>query len=442
MSEIIQDIYDNTPKYTQPIVNLEKPNSKIVIHTGIFRLEYEENSHQVNGLIEFKWYPHVGVYFQGEVSRDMLFLLGGKDLRIYIDEDYIGKGFLTSQSFNKGISIEGVFSKECILNDDSVPVNEVKFIVPNMRELYGISIADGQLLTRGRIELSQSDHILILDKMPDYRSREKEVNLSGGYYNLYSAFLKFKNPIYFKGLKKYTQIINAFLSFVNGRQVGGLFYSGIHDDQILWQDYSNPKIEPYKRSKSWLPIGVINNLDSLQNIYNTIHELWKNEDDRDFLHSAIYWYVEVNNNPNTNSAMIIAQTILELLYNYIVIEKEGIIKGRDSEGISASNKIRLLLSRINVDYNSPKKFKEMQDYINSTTEAADAVETIVLYRNSIVHSQIIKRKRINDLSQKFKSQALATSLWYIELSLLYVLKYDNQYFSRVDSENMRLPWMK
>jgi len=60
----------------------------------------------------------------------------------------------------------------------------------------------------------------------------------------------------------------------------------------------------------------------------------------------------------------------------------------------------------------------------------DGVEAFVQIRNAIVHSQEGKRKKLTKISDNTKYQALQLSLWYIELSLLYVLEFKGKYYNR------------
>ncbi len=141
-----------------------------------------------------------------------------------------------------------------------------------------------------------------------------------------------------------------------------------------------------------------------------------------------------------------AQTALELIYNWLLIEKKGLLIGRDAENINAANKIRLLNSHLNITNKAPDSFEKLQEFIDSNAEIIDAPDAIVQIRNAIVHSQLEKRKKITELHHKTKYEALQLCLWYIEMSLLFILDYNGMYSNRCSREifpndrEQNVPW--
>ena len=86
-----------------------------------------------------------------------------------------------------------------------------------------------------------------------------------------------------------------------------------------------------------------------------------------------------------------AQTALELIYNWWIIEKKGLISGKDSESLSASNKLRLVLSQLNVSYSIPQGLSRLEKYANDNQDIIDGPEVIVQIRNAIVSNLLGKR---------------------------------------------------
>ena len=150
----------------------------------------------------------------------------------------------------------------------------------------------------------------------------------------------------------------------------------------------------------------------------------------------------------SEGSIIMAQTALELLYNWWIIENKKIIIGKDSENINASNKIRLLLSQLNINHTVPIAFSNLQAFIDSEKQIIDAPDATVQIRNAIVHSQEEKRKKLSSIHYKAKYEALQLCLWYIEMTLLKILEYDDKYYNRTSSEFIKskaiefVPWLK
>jgi hypothetical protein len=160
---------------------------------------------------------------------------------------------------------------------------------------------------------------------------------------------------------------------------------------------------------------------------------------------AIHWYIEANCNSGfVEGSITMVQNALELLYNWLIVEKYKIIKGEDSKNISASNKIRILLSKINIESSIPKQLDKL---INSSDKNSDGPELFTQIRNAIVHSQEEKRQKIYNLEGGVKFQALTLGIWYVELILLFILNYSGEYYNRCSLNPTqqgveKVPWAK
>jgi hypothetical protein len=132
---------------------------------------------------------------------------------------------------------------------------------------------------------------------------------------------------------------------------------------------------------------------------------------------------------------MMVQNALELLYNWIIVERKQIIKGENSKNLGASNKIRLLLTQMNINFEVPLALTSLHTFAN---KKMDGPEALVQIRNAIVHSQEEKRKKLNALTPSTFSQALHLGLWYVELILLHTLSYTGKYQNRCLKTNHRV----
>ena len=142
-----------------------------------------------------------------------------------------------------------------------------------------------------------------------------------------------------------------------------------------------------------------------------------------------------------------AQTALELIYNWLVIERKKLIKGGDANNISAANKIRLLLSQLSINSEVPGSFSNLNELIQQSSEYSDAPDVIVQIRNAIIHSQMDKRNKITTLPLDLKYEVLDLCIWYIEMSILYILNYKGKYINRCNKNLYpsnrveKVPWL-
>ena len=455
--EII-DCFKDYPEIIESPIKMSEANSQIIIFEGEFILMNEKNTIKILGIIYFNWLPSSGAYFKGislEKGLNTSKTLDGiNTYKIIANNLEFGDGFITNQnfdSFNGKTKIKGVFSQQVVSGDKSISVDKILFSIPNLREFHGLSIKkttnNGVSASKGRLLLENDKYIITIDKSSNYKKLKNELDENGGYILLYNGEIKNKKgPIKFEDSKDIFHCLNTFLTFLNGRRTSALFISGIFENETIWCDYSDYFVDTFKNVTSW---PQDHSISSLNKAWRKFSEIWKDTDDRDFLTSTIHWYIEANNNSGfSEGSIIMAQTALELLYNWWIIENKKLIIGKDSENINASNKIRLLLSQLDINHTLPISFSNLQAFIDIEKQIIDAPDAIVQIRNAIVHSQVEKRKKLSSINYKAKYEALQLCLWYIEMTLLKILEYDDKYHNRTSSEIIKskkieyVPWLK
>lgn len=219
----------------------------------------------------------------------------------------------------------------------------------------------------------------------------------------------------------------------------------MHQEEVKYEDFTNYIVDTYKYVESWAPQYSVFNP---QSAWEKFSKLWSNENHKDFLKSAVHWYIQANAQSGyIEGSLIMAQVALELIYNWFIIEERKLISGDDAKSISASNKIRLLLSVIGIPYKTPCGLNNLQQYKTNNKDIIDGPEAIVQLRNAIVHGQLEKRKKFSMISSFTKAEALDLCLWYIELSMLFILEYNGKYTYRCSgamwkgSSEQELPWV-
>lgn len=453
-----EDLLEKFKDYDEIInssVEMIEPNLPVKIYEGNYIIKNDETEISIVGQIQYDWFPHSGANFSGEIldkSADMyksVYKLN--TFKIIIDGLEFGEGFITKTNYTDKIFVKGTLSQQVIIGDKSIAVNKLKFSVPNMREFHGLVVKKitGERFTTAsnRLKLENDKYIILIDKDINYKERRESLDEKGGYLLLYNGEITSKKgSLTYEETKDIFHCLDNFLTFINGRRTSAIFIHGLYEDEIIWKDFTDYQVDIYNFAPSWPEIHSIIGLNEL---FQKFSEIWKDKDDRQFLSSAIHWYVEANNNSGfSEGAIIMAQTALELIYNWFIIENKKLIIGKDSENINAANKIRLLISQLNIDYSVPKKFTFLQQFIDDNSYMIDAPDAVVQIRNAIVHSQEEKRKKLSEINYKAKYQALQLCIWYIEMSLLAVLDYNGKYCNRCSIELYtsktveNVPWKK
>lgn len=430
----------NKPNMINPSIEMDNCNTNIKIQSGSFIIKNSKIEFKLTGQFYFKWSPTLGTYFKAEsnlISNKLFNLHNSEEkLSLIIDDIEIGNCIITEITENLGNSnkteIEGRIIEKVVFGDKSIMVNKIKFSIPNLREFNGeatISISEKtKSFSNSRLTFENEEFIVIIDKRKDYQQQYKKLKNEGGFLIQYDGILENKNnkPLNYEDTREILNSFSTFISFLNGRKTSTIFIEGIYEDNSIWRDFTNYNVDIFNPHLSWPSKSSIK---GISNLWNNFYILWKN--DKDFIRRAIHWYLQCNGNSGyVEGSIIMAQTALELIYNWWVIESKKIILGKDSENISASNKIRLLISQFNIATKIPKELENLSTYFKQENSLADGPETIVQIRNAIVHSQMEKRNKLSQIAPLVRYESLQLCIWYIELSLLNILEFKGTYFNR------------
>lgn len=445
----LEELYKDVPRSIPPTVPMSEPNQEINIYDGPITLKNDKGEIQLEGRIKFTWYPNPGSILTGTLTKEIE-EWNTQEYDVFVDGLHYGKCTIINISvtnYSAEMPIKARFGGTCILGDKSIPVNYIDFSIPNLRQILGANTVhiENDRLTAGttRLEFATDDFKIILDSIPEHREGTDKVTWKGGYLNLYGGRIIRANDqaIKYDRAIEVIHVFSRFISFLNGYRTAPLFLQGIHENKAIWKDYSAYIVSDYRSVRSYLPQRFNEGIVSM---WNKFYQFSKNKNDSYALDTAVHWYNEANCGSGFGEgSMIMAQAALELLYNWILIENKKILKGKDTENIAASNKIRLLLNQLPISYNVPDSYPEMQKFVSDTDNVEDAPDAIVYIRNAIVHAQLEKRKKLADIPDVVIYQALELTLWYIEMTLLNMLGYNSVYRDRRSEVNREIlvPWV-
>lgn len=454
ISKTFLDKINKLPDIIDSEIIMNKPNESINIYKGNYLIKNDSSEITIKGTIKYDWYPNSGTHFYGELTdnKDEFTKLSlSARIRVLIDGLEFGEGFITRKSYGDThdiINIEGIISGQSVLGDKSIHVNKLKFTIPNFRHFHGRGvkrIVDKNISSlSNRMIFEDDNYIITIDKNFDFEERKNLLDINGGYFILYAGELKNKKgAISIPAAQDICECLNIFLTFLNGRRISVLFIQGIYENDVIWSDYSSYFVDNYKPVFSWPSYA---NVDCIEKLWNKFIILWKDKENRNFIKSLVHWYVEANSQSGAiEGSIIMAQTGLELIYNWWIIENKKLIMGNDSANISASNKVRLILSQLKIDPSVFPSLTNLTEYCNKES-IIDGPEVIVQIRNAIVHSQVEKRKKLSEIPDLAKYEALQLSIWYIEMSLLRILDFDDKYLNRCSThlknlyETELVPW--
>lgn len=236
-----------------PLIKIEQPNEKFTIYEGIFELKNSKSDViTVNGKIYFKWFPHIGPKYKGEIlnGENSISFFSEEKLQIVINENTILDCYISNHSIGTNNTISGGFYDNVVFGDKTLTAQKFKFSVLNIEDFLGENIELKTEKTikysRGRILFQNEKFEILIDKDFNYREKSNLLKEEGGFHILYNGEINFfKDSLNYKQINEHVNILGNFLSFICGKKNTPLFVSALHQDEIIYQDYTGYHNYPY-----------------------------------------------------------------------------------------------------------------------------------------------------------------------------------------------------
>ena len=193
---------------------------------------------------------------------------------------------------------------------------------------------------------------------------------------------------------------------------------------------------------TWLPTLTT---EGLIDTFPGFFTLWNEDSWKQPISQAISWYIYGNlQQSGLENSIIIVQACLELLSWVILVENGSVAKqtfNEDLEYNKTSKKINRLLEHFKIPNNIPYEFESLKNFESELKHSKNnGPYAITEIRNSIVHASPENRRTYMSLSHKTKEESLELGLWYIELIILKLFKYDGVYRNRASKSYINNQW--
>lgn len=413
-------------------------NEAISIWVGNFKISQNSNTYSCIGKIELRWLPIPKMQFYCDI-QDASFLMSVNfdEVKILLNESLSAFGKINQVKKSQNhCNISGTIFKFSSAQD-SVKLSLVKFAIPNLRNIGGDNLRISNKFYHGRNELNGNGYNLRFDKRQDYDEISKYLNISGGYgLQYFGEISKANGEFTYEEVSVVLNIFSLFISFLNGRKTAPVLIDAMKGDTILFTDWKPYQFSHYKYTRTWIPnIAQL----PLTNMWTNFLKICNDPEDLDAFQSLIHWYVEANSNSGLlEGSIMMAQAAIELLFNWIVCEKLSAIDIKDIEKVNASTKTRMLWASIGIKENEIEISQHMKDFIKMESGISTLSQAMSWMRNSIVHGNESKRKRIKEVTDELKFETLSIYLWTVECSILSILKYTGEYHNRLSMKGNEL----
>ena len=265
--------------------------------------------------------------------------------------------------------------------------------------------------------------LIELGPLPDVQEARKFLASEGGYALTHRGSIRRSDDNSFSvgEAERILRALHLLLSFARGGNCGLTLISGKDTDgHIVWQQWGSYSTFPWFSLTSWIDHrhdGEEALAGAWPGVLQSFQQSKTISEDR--FRIALYWYLRSNEADSPYVGIVLTQAALERLAGEILKrtsqEKRGQRKTKDI--------IRAALQHIGVNPEIPESCHELYELQRNE---ADGPSTLVKMRNDLIHPQMFE-----DVSLNAYMEAQNLGQWYVELFLLWLIGYDNEYANRL-----------
>ncbi len=409
-------------------------NEPVNLFRGDIVLQCEGESIVVQeGEVRLDWLPKPRIVFEGEVPNATSDLTQKMSMKweVFYDNSVRGTGLITSIVLDGVAFIQGIVTEEvkCAVN---CAIDEVHFSLVNFPARLGDKfIQAGNRFQMGRLEAGMGQCVLIIDAVDDIDARLKSLMADGGYNLTHHCRLKFNAPVQWGEVEEYVNSIRLALRILAGQDLGFAFIECFRADVLQFKYCLHGQLTQIINCQRLLSIHV---KLSGSNFFLEIFEGWVNGNADVPLLDLVHWYNMSNSNQGyAEGSLVLAQIGTELLYNWIICEHLGEVTSEEAKKLSAARKIDHLCDFSGVNLGNLELGGELKRYLECENVRSVAEATVEL-RNAVIHSNEVKRKKLNCYDPTIYIQARNVLIFIIERYLIGLSGYEGQFFNRMTND--------
>jgi len=413
----------NFPSLLKHIYPTEKPNQKIILHQGDLEIKQEFEQTPIiargSGDIYLKWFPYPQVEFN--LSGDNLLTLRPDIYEVFVrlpnTENFV-QAIAPISSRTKEIQ-EGKVREPLVIGSGQ-GLKYVQFYLSNLERFSEVRVGS-------RATFVAEGWEVIIHPVKDIESHLNLLKAQGGYAITHVARAARLNGENFTAEEvfDFLEILSDFLSFVRGIRISPLLLVGYDaSDEPVWKVWASsnsaPRWQPVDNWASGLHAEMI--AEVFPGFYRW-RQSWGEE-----ARLAIYWYL-MTEPTKAESSIILAQSALELIAWFHLVEKEEVFTAKEFKHYSASKKINRLLEKLKIPKSIDSRLNAIAQYSNEFDEefknnGAYALQEV---RNDMAHLSTSNRQRLFNTPSLVLTEAARLIRWYLELSFLSLSNYQGFY---------------
>lgn len=460
------NFWEDAPPALRPIYTTPEISQPILLYEGALEITQDYTQLEGFGKVEFKWFPYSGITFTFTCNDSSgLLKIGEACLRLLEISTFANVQILNS-NMGSTVFAAGQISTSISVGSE-VDLTHILFHVVNFHNLIGRPLA---VLTSESSQRAIERNLLeaegwrvTLDQLETTSEQTRQLKAQSGFAITHVGKLEKADGQVFSGKEaiEFLDICSHFFSFARGFRIPIILLVGYNlNNETIWKYWASRRVIYWRGVDSWLPTTKN---QVLAEVFPGFLKWW--QDWGETANVALHWYLESNINSGAiEGATVLTQVALELIAWVLLVEREKTISPEGFDKLPASDKFRLLLTKLGIPLKIPPE-RQLQPVSNllqpfvppppplipalvqlaAERKWADGPHAFTELRNGIVHPK--KLQRVLDAAPEARVDASNLGLWYLELVLLAIFGYQGRYENRLvrprqNGDTDLVPWSR
>ncbi|MFM9959634.1 MAG: hypothetical protein ACKV2Q_00205 [Planctomycetaceae bacterium] len=290
-------------------------------------------------------------------------------------------------------------------------------------------------MCRDNVSLKADGWNVAISATPKTTELTKRLKAEGGFIITHVGKIERDDGSCFSSqeISEFFPCLHYFLSFTLGCWAGVAFPVGFDvDGSRVFEQWGLPMASdgPWNGNYSWFDS---HHGEILPQVFPGFVALWKSDLWHTPLTEALYFYLGACSGSveiGVDSGLILAQTALErIAWTYCVQDRKMVSKEAfKPRGLSAANKLRLLVSSLGIPLSIPSSLPVLSaaPKASPSIKWQDGLDAITGIRNAVVHPD-----PGTPLPEGSEYEGWLLSLWYIDMILLRLCGHTGKYANRL-----------
>jgi len=366
------------------IYSMSTPNEDICLLSSKATFKFRKMEYKGYSAAYIKFIPSPHIIFEAQINCSDAILLD----MVFSNEKielYIPSKKLSADTIAIGTSDKDDFQLILLAANPKLSFGTVKSVqkivmhILNLPKLYGnqdtsIDI-NGNNIRIGIISLQVDNWEIRINQNTKVANHEELLKKYGGYLITHVGSIGRKDGknISIDDVEYLQELLKYFLSFARGLFTAPFLLVGYNKKgNRVWEYWNTHLLEDWKIVSSWFDHY---NTQILSDVFPNFYNLWRSNW-HDDLKRAIYWYLRSNSlGGGLEGSIILAQAALELISWSLLVKERKCISSDGYKKLSASDKISLLLSTLNIPIEVPSNMKKLKKIEKSDNLNGPAIVT-------------------------------------------------------------------